>query len=241
MHTVILAAGEGKRMGCGQIKVLTPFHGKSILSRILEEVLVLMDPSDINVIVNKKHMHTIQDHVQNKNIRIITQGDEKGTAKAVEAWTDHLDDDDHPNALILPGDIPLISSQLLRDFIVSCEGFKAGIMVFHPQNTKSYGRVFFDQNGHLCIREHRDCSMTERHYYRMCNTGIYMISSDLLRRYLPLVENKNQQSEYYLTDVMNMLAQDEDVNVYHVDRMSELQVQGVNTMEELRTLQLQHS
>ena len=69
-----------------------------------------------------------------------------------------------------------------------------------------YGRIVRDSNGNVVgIVEHRDASPDELNI-REINTGIYLFDFKLFGPALKGIGTNNSQAEYYLTDVIAVLA-----------------------------------
>jgi len=68
------------------------------------------------------------------------------------------------------------------------------------ENPYGYGRVI-DKDGLVKIVEEKDASEEEK---RIKNVNC-VIQSHLLCKYLPLLQNKNNQHEYYLTDIIALI------------------------------------
>ena len=66
------------------------------------------------------------------------------------------------------------------------------------------------------------------------NTGIYFLESKLLKEYIPKIENKNKQNEYYLTSLFEI----SEIPIYpfYLSEKEEEYILGVNTKEELENL-----
>jgi len=100
------------------------------------------------------------------------------------------------------------------------------------ENPTGYGRVIRDdQSAFAKIVEQKDASDEERQV-REINSGIYCFESGDLFEALKRVEPKNQQGEYYLTDVAEILnSSGRKVEVFvHTDAR---EVSGINTRAEL--------
>jgi bifunctional UDP-N-acetylglucosamine pyrophosphorylase/glucosamine-1-phosphate N-acetyltransferase len=71
------------------------------------------------------------------------------------------------------------------------------------------------------------------------NCGIYIINSQLLCTYLPLLKNKNIQHEYYLTDIIELIKNGENVpiDLYTIPQERQYEIIGVNTIEQLHALE----
>jgi bifunctional UDP-N-acetylglucosamine pyrophosphorylase/glucosamine-1-phosphate N-acetyltransferase len=225
IDVIILAAGEGKRMGEGPPKVLRLLNGVPLLQHIINTATQLKNVNQIYVIVSEKTKEQITTTINSDTIHFLVQGNSKGTAKAVEPYLSIKNKAQF--ALILAGDTPLILKEILDTFIENVH-MNAGIIGFRPEDAKQYGRIINNK-----IIEYKDCTEIERKT-TLCNTGVYMISTIILERYLPFITNDNVQKEYYLTDIFNF---NFSRNVYEVDSKVSYLFQGVNTLEDLEELQ----
>jgi bifunctional N-acetylglucosamine-1-phosphate-uridyltransferase/glucosamine-1-phosphate-acetyltransferase GlmU-like protein len=217
---LILAAGEGKRMGKGPPKVLRELQGMSLIQRIINTVSQLNHTSNNIFVVVKKLLPLSQE-----NITFLKQGPDKGTAKAVEPYLSVDTNSDY--VLILAGDTPLITKEILQDFINSFLFWEkqAGIIAFEPDDGKQYGRIIGNK-----IIEYKDCSEKERET-SLCNTGVYIFNRMTLQAYLPLINNNNAQNEYYLTDIFNYNL---DTFIYKIHPQDNFKFHGINTLDDLK-------
>ncbi len=109
--------------------------------------------------------------------------------------------------LLLSGDVPLIRVETLRKLIEHHRATAAActILGVRLENPTGYGRIIRDeQGGFEKIVEQKDATDEERQV-REINSGIYCFESEDLFEALKRVEPKNQQGEYYLTDVAEIL------------------------------------
>lgn len=220
---LILAAGEGKRMGEGPPKVLRELDGISLLERIIDTV------SKLNHLSNNLYI-VINDNIKaqlpifHNNIKLLIQGSQKGTAKAVEPYLFVKDKADY--VIILAGDTPLISTEILQDFMNSFLFWEkqAGIIAFEPTDGKQYGRIVGNK-----IIEYKDCT-EEQKQITICNTGVYVIKTIILEAYLPLIQDQNVQKEFYFTDLFNYNL---DTLIYTIEPKDNYKFQGINTLEDL--------
>ena len=64
------------------------------------------------------------------------------------------------------------------------------------------------------------------------NSGFYLFNSKILFRLLPLVKNDNNQNEYYLPDVINLIIKEK--GKVAIDKINNyIEIQGVNNIEQL--------
>lgn len=215
---LILAAGDGKRMGAGPPKVLRELNGISLLQRIINTASYLSN--HIYIVVNEKIRRQFK-----TEIPLFIQGPQKGTAKAVESYLLSVKEKSR-HVMILAGDTPLLSIDILQDFmnLFLLQDKQAGIIAFEPADGKQYGRVIRNK-----IIEYRDCSEEERRI-PLCNTGVYIFDTRVLEQYLPLIENNNAQNEYYLTDIFNYNL---DTFIYKIGSEDNYKFHGINTLEDL--------
>lgn len=155
---------------------------------------------------------------------MLVQGSEKGTAKAVEPYL--FIENKSSYVMILAGDTPLISVDILQDFmnLFLSRNKQAGIIAFEPTDGKQYGRIIGNK-----IVEYRDCTEEEKQI-TLCNTGVYIIDTNILEKYLPLIDNNNAQNEYYLTDIFNYNL---DTFIYKIASEDNYKFHGINTLEDL--------
>jgi bifunctional UDP-N-acetylglucosamine pyrophosphorylase/glucosamine-1-phosphate N-acetyltransferase len=163
----------------------------------------------------------------------VVQAKQRGTGDAVESARSQLEHSDSL-ILVLSGDVPLIKIETLRRFIEhhKSAGADCSILSVRLENPTGYGRIIRDESGAFQkIVEQRDADDVERQV-REINSGIYCFDSKELFRALRKVEPANDQGEYYLTDVAEIILRNGGtVSVYlHNDAR---EVSGINTRAEL--------
>jgi bifunctional UDP-N-acetylglucosamine pyrophosphorylase/glucosamine-1-phosphate N-acetyltransferase len=163
----------------------------------------------------------------------VIQERQRGTGDAVESARRVLEDSDSL-VLVLSGDVPMIRVETLQKLIEHHHnsGAACSILSVRLENPTGYGRIIRNESGAFRkIVEQRDASEQER-LVREINSGIYCFEAKALFDALRKVEPKNDQGEYYLTDVAEIiLARGETVSVYLINDPRE--VSGVNTRAEL--------
>src|SRR5262249_6792563 len=159
----------------------------------------------------------------------VVQEKQRGTGDAVETARGLLEDSDSL-LLVLYGDMPLIRAETLKKLIEHHRETDAAcsILSVEMQNPTGYGRIVLDEDG-SCARivEQRDATAEQRQI-REINSGIYCFEARDLFQALRRVEPANEQGEYYLTDVAEIiLSLGGNVSVYlHNDPR---EMSGVNT------------
>lgn len=246
LHVIIMAAGEGKRMRSPLPKVLHPFLSRPMLVRIIETARDL-SPLRIMVIVGKNGeliRDTVSSFIPIDDVEFVQQPNPQGTGDAVKCCLPYISENGiDEKVLILNGDMPLINTNLLTHFLKS--SMDMSILVANIPNPFGYGRIIYDDDGKFTeIVEEKDCTESQRQVH-IVNAGIYILSSPILQKYIPKITNNNAQGEYYLTDIVKLIVEDNKVqgsqtiyiNTFLLVGNENLYIRGVNTPEELAELE----
>ncbi|GAB4264828.1 MAG: bifunctional UDP-N-acetylglucosamine diphosphorylase/glucosamine-1-phosphate N-acetyltransferase GlmU [Thermoleophilia bacterium] len=198
---VILAAGLGTRMKSSTPKVLHEVCGLPLISHILEAVAQVGAERTV-VVLGPGHERVRP--VLPEGVEVALQLEPRGTGDALLKAAAFLEDGP---ALVVPGDTPLITGEVLRDLVGHHveTGAQATILTMILENPGGYGRVVRDETGAVTrIVEQRDATPEELEI-REVNSGMYVLPG---RRSLGLLEevgSDNEQGEVYLTDVVEGL------------------------------------
>ena len=234
LNVLVMAAGLGTRMKSGRAKVLHELGGAPLIAHVVRAAQTL-DPRSIIVIVGhqaEEVERAVLDEVGELG-SFVMQAKQRGTGDAVESARSVLANSESL-VLVLSGDVPMIRAETLRKFIDhhNHAGAACSILSVRLENPTGYGRIVRDENGAFRkIVEQRDATDEERQVKEI-NSGIYCFEAKELYQALRKVEPKNEQGEYYLTDVAEIILADGGaVSVYlHNDAR---EVYGVNTRAEL--------
>ncbi len=215
-------------------KVLHMIGGRTMVEWVVDTASSLgADP--IVVVVGYGH-EQVRETLKEAGVQFALQSEQLGTAHAVEQARQLLETTSG-DVLVLSGDVPTVSATSLRNLMNRhrTTGAMATMLTGLVDDPTGYGRVIRDKDGHLLkVIEEKDASEAERSI-REINGGIYLFDSAALFRTLPLVRNRNKQSEYYLPDVLYILREQKHiVTVEKADNPKE--ILGVNNPEELRRL-----
>lgn len=244
LTVIIMAGGEGKRMKSNIPKVLHNFHNKPIIVKILNEIIKLQ-PTKIIIITGKydslikEYILRYTDECTFNNLIFVNQPIPQGTGDAIKQTLNYFDDSS--KVLIINGDMPLIKENTLSEFVKTDNNVVAKLLVAGIDNPFGYGRIIIKDDVFVSIREEKDCSHDEK-LINIINTGIYCFSGYLLKKYIPLITNQNNQHEYYLTDIISIIKQNTNINIitHLVDLNNNYQIMGVNTKEELEKLEKEY-
>ncbi len=232
LDVIVLAAGMGKRMRSDLPKVLHPLAGRPLLSHVLDAARSL-SPRRIFIVHGHGAEKVRAAFGEATDLEWVLQAEQLGTGHTVLQAAPKLAAD--ANALILYGDVPLVSATTLKQLIEAC-GKGVAVLTTDLEDASGYGRVVRDGSGAVTrIVEHKDASEGER-AIREVNAGFYALGATRLAKWLSRLKNDNAQKEYYLTDIVK-LAVAEGVPVVAVKAEDPLEVAGVNSKAELAVLE----
>ncbi|MDB5792966.1 MAG: glmU [Massilia sp.] len=240
MNVVILAAGMGKRMQSALPKVLHPLAGKPLLQHVIDTARGLT-LSKLCVIYGHGGAavpEMVAGLAADGQVPIDTalQQPQLGTGHAVMQAVPQLDE--NVPTLVLYGDVPLTTEASLRRLVEAAGTDKLGILTVEQANPFGLGRIVREDGRIVRIVEEKDASEAER-AIREINSGIMVIPTRHLKRWLSALSNNNAQGEYYLTDIVAQAVL-EDVAVTSVSASAEWEVAGVNSKVQLAELERRH-
>ena len=233
LNIIILAAGLGKRMNSSLPKVLHSLAGKSLLSHVLDTANALL-PHRICVVYGHGN-DAVRDAIDNNELIWVKQEPQLGTGHALMQALPHLDK--KGLTLVLYGDVPLISFETLQKLISASLKENLALLTVRLDEPAGYGRIVRDTeaNNIIAIVEDKDANIDQQKIKEI-NTGIMVIPNANLHEWLPKLENKNSQKEYYLTDIVAIAAKaGEKIEAVHPSNNWE--VLGVNSKVQLAALE----
>ena len=226
LSAVVMAGGLGTRMRSEMPKHLHPLLGRRMVDWVIEAARPL-GPDPLVVVTSPASREAFD------GLAVAVQEEPRGTGDAVRSARAALDARGG-DVLVLSGDTPLLTSELLRDLVDAHrrEGAAATALVGVFDEPRPYGRIVRDAGGKLeRVVEVTDASAEELSIREM-NTSIYVFRADTLWPVLERLEPQNAQGELYLTDALGLLVADgEDVAVHRAP--DPVLADGVNTRAEL--------
>ena len=142
-------------------------------------------------------------------LEFVEQTVQRGTGDAtIIGLTGLPDDPDEGDVLVLPGDAPLLRAETIADLVRVHRrtDVAATVLTAVMEDPAGYGRVVRGKDGHVVrIVEQGDASPAELEITEI-NTSIYCFKRSLLSPALRRLQPDNAQGEYYLTDVVAVLA-----------------------------------
>ena len=237
-----MAAGLGTRMKSDLAKVLHKLDGRPLINHVCEAGLTL-SPRKIYVVVGHQ-AEDVKAAVLNEtdaNVAVFAvQKQQLGTGDAVNAAREFLENQDS-TLLVLSGDVPMITAATLTAMAkmhgeYRGRGAACTVLTVRLKDPSGYGRVVRDENGSFDrIVEQKDAN-TEEKLVDEINSGIFYFDTKKLYAALSQVKNENAQSEFYLTDVPQILReQGDDVAIFQCSDPRE--VEGVNDRRQLTDME----
>ncbi len=202
IFSVVLAAGEGKRMKSSKSKLLHKICGRTIVEWVLDAVAGAGIDESIIVVGHKSEQ--VKECLGNKQYAI--QEKQLGTGHAVMQSEEFLKGK-KGIVVVLCGDTPLITSETLKNAIEAhkADNNNVTIITSMVDNPFGYGRVLRNSQGTVeKIVEQADATDKEKSCKEI-NSGMYCFNLEDLFRALNSINNNNKQGEYYLTDTIEVL------------------------------------
>lgn len=192
-------------------KVLVPVCGRPMLLHILDRVQEAQPECRVGIIVGYQKENVIEAVRSQKysmKIEFVEQNEQKGTGHAVQCamqapWGAKAVQNKE-NVLVLPGDLPLLTSELVREM---SEPLKRGsalrLLTAILHDPFGYGRVVRrGKKGPVQrIVEEKDAKPREKLITEV-GLSIYTFNAAFLSSGVSALKNNNAQKEYYLTDLV---------------------------------------
>jgi bifunctional UDP-N-acetylglucosamine pyrophosphorylase/glucosamine-1-phosphate N-acetyltransferase len=170
------------------------------------------------------------------------QAEQKGTGHALLQALPKLDVQEP--TLVLYGDVPLTSKKTLSKLAKLADGVRGqdcalALLTQNLANPTGYGRIVRDADGSVkAIVEEKDATVSQR-VIQEINTGIMVLPTNPLKKWLKALRASNAQGEYYLTDVIAMAVKD-GVPIRTTQADDEFETVGVNSRDQLAALERVH-
>ena len=221
-------------------KVLQPLAGKPLLAHVLETALALAPKAEPIVVIGHgaQQVQAFLAHLANldkrfSKVKTVLQKEQKGTGHALLQALPKL----NPGAptLVLYGDVPLCSKETLNKLARLSDG-AVGLLTHRMENPYGYGRIVRDVDNNVqAIVEEKDANPVIRSIQEI-NTGIMVLPTKQLGKWLKGIKAKNAQGEYYLTDVITMAVK-AGVPVRSAQAADDYEILGVNNRAQLAELE----
>lgn len=231
LYTIILAAGKGTRMKSDLPKVLHKINNQELVKYVISQAEGVL--SDGIYIVTGFKSELVEANLKDYGVEFVEQKEQNGTGHAVMQAEEKLQSKDG-NVLILCGDAPLLKAETLLEFRKKHENSKAAATVLTAKlkTPFGYGRIVKDNAGNIeRIVEEKDASDDIKKINEI-NSGVYLVNLQKLFGALKNVSSNNAQNEYYLTDIISILKnKNEIVSTYLID--DDTEIMGINDLVQL--------
>ena len=234
---VILAAGKGKRMGVTCPKPLVPICGKPALQHLLD-TLKQCDLDHIFIVHPREQANLFKQTLDEDtchNVQWVEQAEAKGTGHAVQQALPFIKTE---KVIVLLGDTPFVSKESIQQIKKSKQPLS--LISCLTENPFGLGRIIRDEADNVVnIIEEKDLEPDQK-AIKEVNTGIIAMHTSILTSYLHLVDNCNNNKEYYLTAILPILEKHQPGAIECMQTSPSWKVCGANTMAELAALERKH-
>lgn len=224
---IVLAAGQGKRMKSTHSKVMHHILFEPMIGHVVRE-LEAVNTEVIEVIVGHKKEEILtyfKDRVQSA-----VQEPQLGTGHALMCSLQLKNE--KGLVLVTYGDVPCVTKETFEEVFSRAEKVDALIVSARVQDAAAYGRILRDNQGQVIgIIEAKDATADQLKINEI-NTGIICFDQQKLFNHINELKNANAQSEYYLTDMIEIfVSYGYKVDAMVIDNINE--VMGVNDRVQL--------
>lgn len=227
---IILAAGEGTRMRSSKPKVLQEIGNRPLIAHVVRSAASIgVDSIALVVGPDMEEVERIATGFApdvGSHLQLQRLGTGHAVASAREAVTDDFED-----VIVLLGDAPLVRPQTIAAARARlADGADVVVVGFRAADPFGYGRLIFEGDQVVAIREQRDASEVER-AIDFCNSGIMAFKRRHMLKLVDAIGTDNSKGEYYLTDAIG-IAHRSGLTV-HATEADEDEVMGVNDRVQL--------
>ena len=233
-------------------KVLQTLAGKPLLQHVLSTAISIQGKASKQgpIVVLGHGAVDVKEFLANvkkidptfSKVSTALQAEQKGTGHALLQALPKLDLQEP--TLVLYGDVPLTSKKTLSKLTKLADGARGkdcalALLTQNLSHPSGYGRIVRDADGSVQeIVEEKDASPVQK-AIKEINTGIMVLPTGSLKKWLKALRSSNAQGEYYLTDVIAMAVQD-GVPIRTTQADDEFETIGVNSREQLAALERLH-
>lgn len=213
LSAIVLAAGHGTRMKSDRPKPLHVLVGKPMVVWVLD-ALADCRVDRVSVVVghggDEVRKRLLED-AGDRPLEFVEQPVQRGTGDAAAVGLTGLGDNDYDepqDVLVLTADTPLLRPETIADLVASHRDRDAACTILTADfgDATGYGRIVRGRDDRVTrIVEEADVTPEEAEITEF-NTGILCFRRGLLAPALRRIQPDNAQGEYYLTDVVSVLA-----------------------------------
>ena len=232
---IILAGGKGTRMKSEkENKVTLLFHGKPIIKYAVE---VMQSVATEVVVVVGSMADTVKNSLTGMNVIFANQAEQLGTGHALQIGFKELENKKPDVVLVGYGDhMMFYKPESLMELVTlhkqARSSFSFITTLSDDSNSLAWGRVLRNENKDVVgLVEQKDAT-EEQKMIREVNPGMYCMSYDFLKEFLPKITKSSVTNEYYLTELLELAFQNGQKIVALPVPFEEVGI-GINRPEEL--------
>ena len=213
-YALILAAGKGTRMRTELPKCAFPILKKTMIEYIIENIEKSTIDETVVIVGHKKE---VLEDLLGDRVTYAYQAEQLGTGHAVLSAAPVLEDKEGIT-FILPGDMPLMEYPLMNKILRAHDemGNDLTIVSMIMEYPKGYGRIVRDEYGEITgIVEENDCNDSQK-LIQEVNSSVYIVNNKLLFEYVKKIKRNERKGEFYLTDIVALMHQEQKVNTFIV-------------------------
>ena len=222
--SIILAAGQSKRMVSDTPKVLHKLNGKPLIQYSIAAAMQAVTETPVVVIGNGAEQ--VQQEVGDKAIFAL-QSERLGTAHAVMSAESAIGKDVEL-VLVTSADMPLLTGKTLAA-VVEAQLANSGpmtLLTVHSKNPRGFGRMLRYSDGSVLAIVEEAQATPEQLMIDELNVGVYCFNNKFLWDALHKIKI-SPKGEYYLTDIVEVAVKaGQRVNALVMD--DEEEAMGVN-------------
>ncbi|MDE6735746.1 MAG: bifunctional UDP-N-acetylglucosamine diphosphorylase/glucosamine-1-phosphate N-acetyltransferase GlmU, partial [Desulfovibrio sp.] len=171
------------------------------------------------------------------DLATITQAQQLGTGHALATALPTLRELGATHVLVVNGDVPLLTADIVRRFLASAEGAAIAFASLSLDDAGAYGRVVRRGGDVAAIVEAKDFDPAlHGEDTGEVNAGLYLLDVEAVARLLPRIGNDNKSGEYYITDLV-ALGIEEGLAVRGINCGADESLLGVNSPAELARME----
>ena len=226
LTAIVMAGGLGTRMRSATPKHLHPLLGRRMVDWVIGAAAAAgADPVVVVASPDTKDLFG--------GLTVAVQPTPLGTGDAIRSARSALGDF-AGDILVLNGDVPLLSTEVIHDLLAAHRSASAAatVLSFEPPDARSYGRVIRSADGGLARIVEAGDATDEELAVAEVNSGIYVFRAGELWDTVARLEPHNAQGELYITDTLGFLVDDGEAVAVHT-APDPVEAEGINTRAEL--------
>ncbi|GAB4547612.1 MAG: bifunctional UDP-N-acetylglucosamine diphosphorylase/glucosamine-1-phosphate N-acetyltransferase GlmU [Anaerolineales bacterium] len=232
---ILLAAGQGTRMKSNLPKVLHLVAGKPMIWHALQAVQAAC--SETPVVVVGHGAEQVKEYLGN-SARTVLQEPQLGTAHAVMQAESTLKGK-ADLVIVCYADMPLLRGETLKKLVETqrASGGALSMLTVMADDPRGFGRIIRNAGGGVQAIVEEYVATPEQKRIKELNVGAYCFDANWLWNALKRIPKNPQKGEYYLTDAVELAAQDGlSVQTLTLDDLQE--TIGVNTRVHLAEVEV---